>query len=282
MGALYGILGIVVAIGVNSWLQSKRNAKNASWLRRLGETAVVVIVAGGSALAAAFGTQYMRSYFQDNDIPTVAQLEVEMKNQGFLLFEAFKQEIPAEYEQTMNELIAAIATGGSRVNAQERGTELLARVRRKHASELLNAPDGHLIQVLRAHLDILQLVASRESVEQCAKFTVLGPAVLGIPDRSYQRAFDDAGTKLFRAIGAANRMPEKHTPAIEDDWVQVFQNFLADGGTDADVETVMEANPSNPEMCRVTQVFLRAVLSVDGEAGRRIRAEMAYELTSAG
>lgn len=202
----------------------------------------------------------------------------ELRSQGFQMFDTIKQELPTDFDALMQRVTATLESGQTDEQIAAANIELVAALRRKHAPNLIKATDDNLQAVLSSQLEILELVAGRESAAKCSQYAVNGPKVLGRLDRNYQLAFDQAATALFRAAGTALRDPEPKDEATEEDWALVAKDFLANGGSEADIAQLTEMNVANDNLCAVSIAFFRSVLNVVEPAGSRVRAETAVQM----
>ncbi|MBO6717707.1 MAG: hypothetical protein JJ913_07105 [Rhizobiaceae bacterium] len=214
------------------------------------------------------------------DAASLAALEQGLKDAGFDIFEALKEELPDIYDRFMGEIGGVIEGRATQEQASRRGFELMVRVRRDNAERLLAAPDDALLQMLRSQITLLSLVESRETPRKCAEFAIAGAEAIDEPDRLYRIAFDEAATTLVRAIGASSRWPRPVSAARDEDWVALRELYLERGGTDEELQSLAELDPGNPRLCETSVEFYEAVMALPGPPGRRIRAEIARDIAA--
>lgn len=247
------------------------------------------VVAGMSAFALAaakvapvvvgyIGGREAVRWLTNDGPPSVSELESALSKQGFTFYAVIKAELPEEYPALMSSVISTMEGEADETIAQQKGMALLADLRRRHARSLLAAPDDALSAALYGQLDVLELVQRRETYQICNQVAASGPAVLGATDRQYHLAFNGAAISLFRAIGAGRRNAVKVEPASDDDWAEVGTKFLEMGATEEQSQALQTNDMTSPNYCPATILALKAVLDLRGPIGRRVRADMAYNI----
>lgn len=203
----------------------------------------------------------------------------ELRNQGYLMFDTMQQELPGDYATLTQKLEAMLARRSTAAQAWDETLQLTAAIRRKHATWMRQAPDDSLHALIKAQLDLTELVA-RESPATCTRFAMTGSAALTKQDKQHLLAIDAIGTQLIRAIGAAQRNPQP-AEAVTDGDRQAFDKALAaQGGTADDVRAITALDPKDENLCKAVIRLFRTALTLEGPAGRRLRAEIAYGLAA--
>jgi len=175
---------------------------------------------------------------------------------------------------------AIAARSATAAEARDETLQAVVAVRRKHAQSIYQAPDDSLYPAIKSQLDLLELVDARETPATCASFVVSGGAALGRPDQHYLRAFDAIAADVFQAIGAARENPQPTEASTDADWQELYKTMTAQGATTDDIRSLTALDPKDENLCRATIRFFRAVLAVEGPAGRRVRADIAYGLAA--
>ncbi|WP_332691242.1 hypothetical protein, partial [Devosia sp.] len=200
--------------------------------------------------------------------------------QGFRVYDALEQELPADYDEVTRQLQALVEKGPTPAQLRDEAMMLATAIRRKHARRMHEASDDSLSATLKAQLDLLELVASRETPAKCAQYAVQGPAALANPDQRYMMAMDAAATNVFKALGGAMKNPQPIEPPTDSDWAEVGVAYLSDGGSVEELQAISTPDPKDEKLCATAVKFYRAVLTVPGAAGRRVRAEILYEIVA--
>lgn len=152
----------------------------------------------------------------------------------------------------------------------------LTAFRKTYAGDLARAPDELLVPLIRSQLDLFSFVAAREGSRNCIAHA---RGLTDIPDvdKAYLLSLSAVGTSLFRAVKAAKA---NGLDPRTDDWAKVVTHaFTQSGGSDQDLDTLLQLDPTNPQTCAVLIDYFRAVLDVPGDVGRRVRAEFANALS---
>lgn len=241
----------------------------------LGSFLLVKLLAGGFG---AVGGTYLVDQFAAG--PSAAEIISELRGQGYRMYDVMEQQLPEDYAALTQEMAAIVARRPTAAQARDQAIQATAAIRKKHAKSMHQAPDESLRAALTSQLDLMQLVAARETAASCARFIVSGPAALVGPDKQYLRAFDANAVDVFGAIGAARKNPQPIEAVTDADWEDVGNALIAQGGTSDDLQSLTALDPKDENLCRATIRFFRAVLAVEGPAGRRVRADIAYGLAA--
>lgn len=207
--------------------------------------------------------------------------EAQSRNAGYLTFTAIREELPHEWPTLKAEVDNLINNAANEEEIFKKAMALTVDIRRRNASRILEAPDGNIYHLLATQLELLEAVRLREPATKCSEFAVLGPGALGTkPAASYLRAFDNAAVALMRTIGAAIRAGHgvRSSPTTEEDWAIAAEAMLHSGSTNEDLEVAASADPSDERLCPSIVKFYKAILALEGDAGKRIRAELAFNL----
>ena len=161
--------------------------------------------------------------------------------------------------------------------ASREGHALVDALRIKHATQIQKAPDSATSAILQSGLDLLKAVQQRETEALCAKVAYAGGVALDPDDRFYQDFFDKEGTAAFRAIGAGLRNPASPRKATDADWIRVAKRYP---GTRQQYQLAVDGNAKAPGYCKAVILLYEMVLDARGPSARRVRANLAYLLSS--
>jgi hypothetical protein len=195
------------------------------------------------------------------------------------LIRAIEEELPDE--RGIREKLAEIGRGTkSAAEAGDRGFELTATIRKRYAVHLARAPDEAILTVVSGYRILLETIRDRESREFCAKVAGHGfdPADRRTP--KFAPEAEQQGVRLIRAFGAALRTPVTARTAEAADWEAVLDQFLRDGGSDAEVELIGGSSTDNPGYCDAMIKFLGTVISAPAPAGPRVRLAFVEAIAS--
>jgi len=84
---------------------------------------------------------------------------------------------------------------------------------------------------------------------------------------------DSAGL-LYRAMYEGEQSPVQRAQATDDDWGNLIVDFYAAGGTDDELDLVMQPDIQNPQLCGAMLRFLRVLTDAEFPGSDRLRAEM--------
>jgi len=208
--------------------------------------------------------------------PSVEEVFSDLRSQGYRMYDTIKHELPEAYVALKSEMEAIAARSATAAEARDETLQAVVAVRRKHAKSIYQAPDDSLYPAIKSHLDLLELVDSRETAATCASFVASGGAALGRPDQHYLLAFDSISADVFQAIGAARENPQPAEASTDADWEELYKAMTAQGATAYDIRSLTTMDPRDENLCKVMKLFLRGVLAVKAPGGRRLRAEIAY------
>jgi hypothetical protein len=204
----------------------------------------------------------------------LAEFERAALQEGVTLFAAIKQALPEEYEALVREMMVVPISADE---ARKKGYALVSALRIKHAAQIQKAPDSATSEILRSGLDLLKAVQQREPDALCAKVAFQGGIALNPDDRFYQDYFDREATATFRAIGAGLRNPASPRKATDADWIKVGKTYR---GTPKQYQLAVDGDAKAPGYCNAAILFYEMVLDARGSSGRRVRANLAYLLSS--
>jgi len=237
----------------------------------VGSFLLVKVLAGGFGFVSG---RYVADQLTGRT--TAEEMISKLRSQGFRMLDTMKLELPGDYAALTRELEAIVSRSATAAQARDEAMAVMMAIRRKHAKWMHQAPDDSLYPLMRSQLELLEIVDASESPAVCARFAMTGPAALTKQDKQQMLAVDATGTHVIRAIGAAQKNPQPIEAATEGDWETVDTAMLAQGGTAEDLQSLAALDPKDENLCKAAIRFYRSLLTIEGPAGRRLRAEIAY------
>jgi hypothetical protein len=211
---------------------------------------------------------------------TAADMSEALQKQGFETFRIFKQDFPEDYDLLIQKVLAPVKAGDDDERFLVADAAAIAGLRRKYALAVRSAPDSEAAQALRAYLDTVKRVIAVEIPATCNQYLTTGPRVLAIRDNDMAAAVDRWTAALFHAIGAGRKSSLPTAEPGDDDWSRLDAPFTAAGGLPDDKDAIIRKDRGYKALCPAFARFLEAVLSVEGEPGRRIRTNILYGIAS--
>ena len=227
------------------------------------------------ALGAAAGG-FAMSYFDGPETPDRAEIErILMQPPIGDIYTTVKQYYPEDAEEWLDRTEETLRNPAARRANPNAGFEIGATLRRRRAPALAAAPDHELRNVIDFNISTFDW--AMDDPDLCGKLIVEGPMVLPTAER---QAFLDRldGTVLWRAIHAGDTNPVPRGPSTERDWEAFLAAYLDKGGTESDLQRVVNPSPSDPALCEATAVFLKTVRDANFPGAARIRAEVAVAI----
>ncbi|WP_395449913.1 hypothetical protein ACHMW7_08945 [Aminobacter sp. UC22_36] len=245
-------------------------------LAGLGSFLLVKLVTGGAGFLG--GGDVLTPFFKPQ--PSMEQMAAQSEQQGLRMFDAMKQKMPAEYDEVVRQLQAIVEKNPPAAQRRDELGLLTASIIDRHAKLMHEASDDGLLAVLKSQLELLELVVSRETPATCARFVIQGPIVLADPDSQYVQAIDAASASMFGALAGAIENPQPIEPPTNSDWAEAGAAFLSAGGSTEELQSVTSPDPKDERLCPAMAKLYRAMLTVPGAPGRRVRADAAYEIAA--
>ena len=254
VGACLGALGAAV-----SWLLEGVGQK---WTRLFPIVAI--------ALTTTATRELVMPHIQ------TARLDGELAK--FRWVETLKAEMPDEYARIASEFRTIPKSATSAAEAQQKGFEIMANFRKRHASDVAKASDEQLTEYMQAYLAVLKAVQSTGGAAMCADFAMKGAPALGAEQSAYQDVLDKAVSRMVKAVASSIQNPQSIDPATEDDWTAVAIEFVDSGGSLEELQVIGSEDYSSPTYCQAAIGFFQAIIDTPAPPGHRIRAEMAKGL----
>jgi hypothetical protein len=91
-------------------------------------------------------------------------------------------------------------------------------------------------------------------------------------DKTLLALFDESSGIFFRLAAEGRKLRLKHPEPTDADWNVVLQRFIDGGMTQEDLSLVAEAAkyPNDPLLCDTSVKWLRGLIELDGELGKRV------------
>jgi len=193
------------------------------------------------------------------------------------LWTLIKAEFPAEYSDI---LTAIQETRHGKGDLKIATATQLVGLRIKYAEAVFQAEDVVLREVIAHSRHILETVYANEGPETCGKMALTGPSVLSA--EAIHRLSEELLTqavKVMKAIASGRKNAVERNAVSEADWGSAF-TYLMENEPESVVSAIIDADPSNPQLCTGMIALIDAVLR-DGREMERVRADFVHELAIA-
>lgn len=212
---------------------------------------------------------------------TEAELaEFEKRFGGQKMWPAFKQAFPQDYQETVSRLIGMAKAGADLEQINADTIQATQAVRTKYADQGAKAPDAQLIKLISAQLSMHMHVREAKGPAVCDAYATQGlPALLPDTD-TFQGDIEDQAVVVFETLAEGRDHPAPVEPPTDADLKLVLADVVKHGISEAMVAQLGDAKNPPPAgaRCLYQLQFLKSVIAVPGEAGHRVRADMAKSL----
>jgi len=188
------------------------------------------------------------------------------------MYRALKGYYPSEAEYFRTSIITLLNGGSSEEEAFSKMLTVGAVIRRRHAGNLRTAPDQSLIAILLSQRQIIS--AFDDNPTLCNRVVMFGAGAIPEDDRPRVVALLDSAKLLYRAMYEGEQSPIQRTPATDDDWSKLIAEFYDAGGTDSELDLVMQPDIQDALLCSSMLRFLRVLTDANFAGADRLRAEM--------
>lgn len=188
------------------------------------------------------------------------------------MYRALKGYYPEEAKYFRDSMVALLSGGAGEEEAFSKMLTVGAEIRRRHAANLLAAPDQSLWAILQSQTQMI--AAFDDDPVLCNRVVMFGAGSIPEDERPRIVALMDSAGLLYRAMYEGEQSPVQRTQATDDDWGNLIVNFYAAGGTDDELDLVMQPDIQNPQLCGAMLRFLRVLTDADFSGSDRLRAEM--------
>lgn len=205
--------------------------------------------------------------------PTEAELTgmIEASPAGEM-YRALKGYYPEEAKYFRDSMVALLSGGADEEEAFSKMLTVGAEIRRRHAANLRAAPDQSLWAILQSQTQMI--AAFDNDPVLCNRVVMFGPGAIPEGERHRIVALMDSAGLLYRAMYEGEQSPVQRTQATDDDWGNLIVNFYAAGGTDDELDLIMQPDIQNPQLCGAMLRFLRVLTDTEFTGSDRLRAEM--------
>lgn len=188
------------------------------------------------------------------------------------MYRALKGYYPEEAQHFRDSMVALLSGGAGEEEAFSKMLTVGAEIRRRHAANLLAAPDQSLWAILQSQTQMI--AAFDDDPVLCNRVVMFGPGAIPADQRHRIVALMDSAGLLYRAMYEGEQSPVQRAQATDDDWGNLIVDFYAAGGTDEELDLVMQPDIQNPQLCGAMLRFLRVLTDADFPGSDRLRAEM--------
>lgn len=188
------------------------------------------------------------------------------------MYRALKGYFPEEAKYLQSSIASVLASGADKDEAFSKMLTVGAEIRRRHAANLRGAPDQSLSSVLQSQTQMI--AAFHDDPLLCNRVVMFGPSVIPQHQRHRVVALMDSAGLLYRAMYEGEQSPVSRAKPTDNDWGSLISDFYSAGGTDDELDLVMQPNIQNPQLCSATLRFLRVLTDADFSGSDRLRAEI--------
>ena len=188
------------------------------------------------------------------------------------MYRALLSYYPSEATFLLNSAVAVLELNPSEEEAFSKMSAAGAEIRRRHASGLKSAPDASLGRILDNQFQIIK--ALQNDPITCNRVIMFGVDALPEADRSRIIAIMDSTHLLVRAMYEGETSPVVRSATSEEDWDALGDAFYAAGGSDAELDLVIEPDLQDPQLCGAMLRFVSVVGDARFEGSDRVRADM--------
>lgn len=188
------------------------------------------------------------------------------------MYRAISSYYPEEATYLRDSMLDLLAGGAGKEEATSKMLVVGAEIRRRHAGNLRTAPDQSLRAVLQFQTQVIS--ALDDDPILCNRVVMFGPGTIPVSERHRVVALMESAGLLYRTMYEGEKSPVKRAQATDDDWTNLVTDFYAAGGTDDELDLVMDPDIQSPQLCGAMLQFLRVLTDADFPGSDRLRAEM--------
>lgn len=226
------------------------------------------------AVAYLGGNYIGETIFAGQPTLTFAGQVAAAEKAGLKMYKALKEELPAEYENAAAAYLTYAKAGRSETDADAYVGKIMADIRRRHAESFRKADPALALHALEAKKDLLSQVMAEVPAQDCTRWALSGELTPSMRKDKMLAPLDRFGEAAFRVMGAAQRSPVDIGAATEEDWTVLQLQYVAAGGTLAELQLIGQPDTTSPDVCRAALRFYQVLSDMPGEAGQRVRAEV--------
>jgi hypothetical protein len=239
---------------------------------------VVFVVAGVVAfvLARPIGGEISK-YFRSSPAVSEANIEDILESPPVgEMYRALKTYYPEDAAYFRSGMLAIAAIGGGSEEEFSKGVALGVEIRRRHAAGLRTAPDQSLGAILQVQTKMIAAFDSDPML--CNRFIMFGSEAISYGDLLKIEGLLDSGSLLFKAMYEGEQSPVKRAQATDEDWGNIILDFLVAGGTDDELDLIVEPDLQNPQLCGAMLRFLRVLIDANFLGADRLRADLVTKI----
>lgn len=192
------------------------------------------------------------------------------------MYRALKGYYPEEAKYFRDSVVSLLSGEAGEEEAFSKMLSVGAEIRRRHAASLRSAPDQSLRAIMQSQAQIIS--ALDDDPVLCNRVVMFGPGAIPEDRRHRIVALMDSAGLLYRAMYEGKRSPVQRAQATDDDWGNLIGDFYAAGGTDNELDLVMQPDIQNLHLCGAMLRFLRVLTDAEFPGSDRLRAEVAVAM----
>lgn len=192
------------------------------------------------------------------------------------MYRALKRYFPEEAKYLRDNMVSVAANGGSEEETFAKMYAVGEDIRRRHAAKLRSAPDSALSEILHFQSKIIETF--EDDPVMCNRIVMLGLKGVKKDQRDRILPLMDSVWLLFRAMHEGGRSPVQRTVPTDEDWQNLFNDFYADGGTESELNVIVQPDIQNPQLCGAMQRLFHVLANAKFPGSDRLRAEMAVAI----
>lgn len=238
----------------------------------LGNLLVIVVGVAAFALAKPIGNE-IGKFFRSP--PAVTEGNIEAMIEGSPageMYDALQSYFPDDAKYFRDSMMALLKENPSEEEAFSKMLTVGAEIRRRHAANLRTAPDQSLWAILQSQTQMI--AAFDDDPTLCNRVVMFGPGAIPEGQRHRIVALMDSAGLLYRAMYEGEQSPVQRAQATDDDWDNLIEDFYAAGGTDDELDLVMQPDIQSPQLCGAMLRFLCVLTDAEFPGSDRLRAEM--------
>lgn len=187
-------------------------------------------------------------------------------------FIALRHFLPADYHKIASDITSTLHSDMADVDLKRQVQMALSQLRRANAEAAARATDKLRSQYLDVRQAALESIRAVGGDEACASYARTGSASQGPAELI--KKFDDEIASLQMQLIAEGRTSATPAPIPELEDQYLLTDSMIENGLSADqVERYNAGDQSPSELCSYLIESLRAARDLEGEPGKRIRAE---------
>ncbi len=196
------------------------------------------------------------------------------------IFGTLKAKFPDDYKGLLDELMALVAAEKSPQELSNSAATMTAGIRKKYAPRVVAAPDAELRQIIKLSRDFHKTILDNEGHQNCNQLGIRGIGGIAALATKYKDAIARQGVAYFDAVAMALKTPVTRDKPTPNDWSILTRTMLSNGATQDDITALGGQNAEDPRFCTALIAFMDALLTLEGEPGERLRADLVKNISA--